>query len=79
MYYVDLILAIVMELIGTNLMKLSAGFSKLWYSVGTIIAYIFCFFLLIFITKRHKIKYCICNLGRCRNCSSSTCFILYLS
>ncbi len=56
MYYVDLILAIVMELIGTNLMKLSAGFSKLWYSVGTIIAYIFCFFFLSLSLKGIKLN-----------------------
>lgn len=45
-----------MELIGTNLMKLSAGFSKLWYSVGTIIAYIFCFFFLSLSLKGIKLN-----------------------
>lgn len=56
MYYLYLTLAIVMELIGTNLMKLSAGFSKLWYSVGTIAAYALCFFFLSLSLKGIKLN-----------------------
>lgn len=46
MYYVELALAIVMELLGTNLMKLSNGFSRLWFALGTFVAYGCCFFFL---------------------------------
>lgn len=42
--YIELGLAIVMEVVGTNFMKASAGFTKLWPSLITIIAYVVCFF-----------------------------------
>lgn len=56
MYYVELALAIVMELIGTNPMKLSDGFTRLWFSVGTIVAYCFCFFFLALSLKGIKLN-----------------------
>lgn len=46
MYYLELALAIIFELVGTNLMKLSDGFTKLWFSVGTLISYALCFYCL---------------------------------
>lgn len=36
MYYIELAVAIIMELLGTNLMKLSNGFTHLWFSIGTL-------------------------------------------
>jgi small multidrug resistance pump len=36
-------LAIVLELFGTTLMKMSNGFTKLWPSLGMIAAYVLCF------------------------------------
>lgn len=44
MHYLELALAIIMELIGTNLMKLSNGFTHLCFSLGTLISYGLCFF-----------------------------------
>nr|WP_306438911.1 multidrug efflux SMR transporter [Loigolactobacillus binensis] len=44
--YVYLGIAIIGELIGTNLLKVSAGFSHLLPTVGTLIAYGFCFYFL---------------------------------
>lgn len=46
MHYLELALAIIMELIGTNLMKLSNGFTHLCFSLGTLISYGLCFFFL---------------------------------
>lgn len=56
MHYLELALAIIAELIGTNLMKLSDGFSKLWFSVGTLAAYGFCFFFLALSLKGIKLN-----------------------
>lgn len=44
MGYVELALAIVAEVIGTNFIKASAGFTKLVPSAVTIVAYIVCFY-----------------------------------
>lgn len=44
MGYVELALAIVGEVIGTNFMKASAGFTRLVPSVVTVVAYIACFY-----------------------------------
>ena len=46
MSYLYLALAITGELIGTSLLKASEGFSKLYPTVGLIIAFIFSFFFL---------------------------------
>lgn len=46
MYWIYLILAIIFELLGTTLMKLSAGFTKLAPTAGTLCAYALCFALL---------------------------------
>lgn len=46
MGYVYLALAIVGELIGTNLLKASSGFTLLWPSLGALIAYGNCFYFL---------------------------------
>ncbi|GEA94014.1 multidrug resistance protein [Pediococcus damnosus] len=46
MGYVYLALAIVGELIGTNLLKASSGFTLLWPSLGALIAYGTCFYFL---------------------------------
>lgn len=56
MYYVELVLAIIFELVGTNLMKMSAGFTKLWFSVGTLIAYASCFYFLALSLKGIKLN-----------------------
>lgn len=46
MGYIYLFIAIIGELIGTNLLKASAGFTKLYASIGFIIAYGICFYFL---------------------------------
>lgn len=46
MGYFELGIAIVAEVIGTNFMKASAGFSKLGPSAVTALAYIVCFYFL---------------------------------
>lgn len=46
MGYLYLGIAIVLELAGTNCMKLSDGFSKLNYSLATLAAYGACFYFL---------------------------------
>lgn len=46
MGYVYLGLAIAGELVGTNLLKASAGFTKLGWAVGSMVAYVFCFYFL---------------------------------
>lgn len=56
MHYIELALAIIMELIGTNLMKLSNGFTHLWYSIGTIISYGLCFLFLSLSLKGIKLN-----------------------
>lgn len=44
MSYLYLVLAIVGELIGSSLLKASEGFSKLFPTIGVIIAFVGCFF-----------------------------------
>ena len=44
MHYLELALAIIMELIGTNLMKLSNGFTHLCFSLGTLIHMVYASF-----------------------------------
>ncbi|UAL53521.1 quaternary ammonium compound efflux SMR transporter QacH [Bacillus sp. CMF21] len=46
MSYLYLALAIVGELIGSSLLKASEGFSKLFPTIGVIIAFVSCFFFL---------------------------------
>ncbi|WP_125581922.1 DMT family transporter [Levilactobacillus cerevisiae] len=46
MPYIYLGTAIIGELIGTNLLKAAAGFSRFWPSVGALVAYGLCFFFL---------------------------------
>ena len=44
--YLFLIIAIILETIGTSLLKVSDQFTKLFPSLGAIIAYIGCFYIL---------------------------------
>lgn len=46
MHWLLLIAAIVAEVIATSLLKVSAGFTKLWPSVGTVLGYVASFYLL---------------------------------
>ncbi|BAQ11092.1 multidrug efflux SMR transporter [Sporosarcina sp. FSL W7-1349] len=46
MSYLYLALAIILELIGSSLLKASEGFSKLFPTLGVIIAFVSCFFFL---------------------------------
>lgn len=55
MHWVYLILAITFELIGTTLMKISYGFTKLIPTIGTLVAYIICFTLLSFSLKKIEV------------------------
>ncbi|CAI2690154.1 DMT family transporter [Apilactobacillus apinorum] len=45
-YYLFLLMAIVGELIGTNLLKMSMGFSKLLPTIGSLISFALCFYFL---------------------------------
>lgn len=45
-YYVFLALAIVGELIGTNLLKMSLGFTKLVPTIGSLVSFALCFYFL---------------------------------
>lgn len=56
MHYVELALAIIFELVGINLMKMSARYTKLWVSVGTLIAYVSCFYFLALSLKGIKLN-----------------------
>ncbi len=44
MGYMFLTIAILLELIGTTLMKMSNGFSRVPFAIGTLTAYGFCFY-----------------------------------
>ncbi|MBD5432071.1 MAG: multidrug efflux SMR transporter [Lactobacillus sp.] len=44
MGYLELAIAIIAEVLGTNFMKASVGFTKLVPSIATIIAYLICFY-----------------------------------
>lgn len=46
MGYLELAIAIVAEVIGTNFMKASDGFSKLVPTIATIVSYVICFYSL---------------------------------
>lgn len=46
MSYLHLVLAIILELIGSSLLKASEGFSKLFPTLGLILAFVSCFFFL---------------------------------
>ncbi|WP_129839049.1 multidrug efflux SMR transporter [Streptomyces sp. RFCAC02] len=46
MTYVLLACAILSEILGTTLMKVSDGFSRLWPSLGTVVCYVLAFVLL---------------------------------
>lgn len=46
MSYLHLVIAIILELIGSSLLKASEGFSKLLPTLGVVIAFISCFFFL---------------------------------
>lgn len=46
MGYLELVIAMVAEVIGTNFMKASDGFSKLVPAIATIVSYIICFYAL---------------------------------
>lgn len=46
MGYVFLMMAIVGELIGTNLLKAANGFTVLWPTLGSLLAYLVCFYCL---------------------------------
>ncbi|MCT6823094.1 MAG: multidrug efflux SMR transporter [Apilactobacillus sp.] len=45
-YYLFLLMAIIGELIGTNLLKMSMGFSKLLPTIGSLISFALCFYFL---------------------------------
>ncbi|GAA6112844.1 MAG: multidrug efflux SMR transporter [Apilactobacillus sp.] len=45
-YYLFLLMAIIGELIGTNLLKMSMGFSKLLPTIGSLISFTLCFYFL---------------------------------
>lgn len=55
MHWLFLIGAIAFELIGTTLMKISYGFTKLVPTIGTFVAYAICFTLLSFSLKKIEV------------------------
>ena len=56
MGYVYLGIAIVLELAGTSFMKLSEGFSRANYALGTLAAYGACFYFLAIALKSVKLS-----------------------
>ena len=44
-YYLYLLGAIILEILGTNFMKMSNGFSKLGFSLATLVTYAVCYYL----------------------------------
>ncbi|GEO69312.1 DMT family transporter [Levilactobacillus acidifarinae] len=46
MGYLYLGIAITGELVGTNLLKASAGFTRLFFTMGSLAAYVLCFYFL---------------------------------
>lgn len=46
MHYLYLIIAIATEIIGTSFLKTSAGFTKLWPTIGTLLSFGICFYFL---------------------------------
>ncbi|RVU70957.1 MULTISPECIES: multidrug efflux SMR transporter [Lactobacillus] len=66
MGYLQLAGAIIFEIIATNLLKASNGFTKIQFTLGTIIAYIICYYLfsLSLRTIKLSLAYAIwCGLG----------------
>lgn len=45
-YYIYLALAVILELVGTNFLKASEGFTKLNYTLGTLLSFSLCFYFL---------------------------------
>lgn len=79
MHYLELALAIIMELIGTNLMKLSNGFTHLCFSLGTLISYGLCFFFLSLSLKDIKLNIAYATWGWRWDCFSRFSFTLPIS
>lgn len=46
MGYLYLGLSVIGEVLGTNLLKASDGFSRIVFAVGSLVAYLFCFYFL---------------------------------
>lgn len=66
MGYLELAGAIVFEILATNLLKASNGFTKIQFTLGTIVAYFLCYYLFSLSLKTIKLSlaYAIwCGLG----------------
>ena len=55
-YYIELIIAIIGEVIGSNLLKLSDGFSKIGWGIGSLVSYGLCFYFAALAMKGIKLN-----------------------
>lgn len=76
MGYVYLLLAIVLELVGTMCMKQSDGFSTIPYALGTLVSYGFCFYFLSLL-EDHPPEHRLRDMGRAWHRSRDRRFIPY--
>ena len=67
MHYLLLFAAITLEIIATTLLKYSAGFTKLWPSLGSVALYILCFFCSVKGAEQYKLRSSVCDLVRGRH------------
>lgn len=56
MYYLYLLIAIISELSGTIMLKLSDGFAKWEFTIGTLLSYLICFYFLSLSLKGIKLS-----------------------
>ncbi len=67
--YVILAFAIIAEVFGSSMMKLSNGFKKLYPTLGVIAGMVMKILRIIFSFKNNPIRYCLCNMVWSRYCT----------
>ena len=72
MSWVYLVLAILFEVCGTTLMKISQGFTNIKYAMAMLICYMLSLSMLTLALKKIRTRNCLCNLVRCGNSVSSS-------
>lgn len=75
MSYLHLFIAILGELLGTNLLKLSDGFTKPIPTLSALLSYGVCFYFLSLAMRKNSFRSNLCNMVSCRFSFDS----LYLS
>ena len=66
MSYFYLFIAIVGEILGTNLLKLSDGFTKPIPTVSALLSYGVCFYFLSLAMQKNSFRNSLCNMVSCR-------------